>query len=76
MNALTAPMFDRLKVVPDKSPVPSLPVRPKACSLFSSAAISKILRRWTFLILGTSKPSGVSMATPMLWEAWEIKKSI
>lgn len=69
-NVLTLPMFDKLKVVPDKSSVPSLPARPRACILFSSIAISKMLRFWTFFMLGTSKPSGVSMAMPMLWDAW------
>lgn len=29
--------------------------------------MSRMERAWTFLILGTRRPVGVSMATPMLW---------
>ena len=29
---------------------------------------SKIERDWTFFMFGTTKPYGVAMAIPMLWE--------
>lgn len=63
-------MLDRVKVPPPSSAVPSWPAAPRTCRRFSSWAIWKILSSCTFFTLGTSRPWLVSMARPMLWEAW------
>ena len=62
----TVPMFDRVNVPPVKSLNGSFEVSPNDCNLFISVAISKILLFSTFLIFGTIKPSGVSIAMPIL----------
>ena len=62
----------REKVPPERSDVDSLPATPSCCSLFSSTAISKTERPCTPLMLGTSKPIGVSMARAILWEALKV----
>ena len=70
--ALTDPMFDRVKVPPDKWSGDNFPLSPSWWSLLSSTAISNTDLFWTFLIFGTNKPCWVSMATPILWEPWKI----
>lgn len=62
-------MFDKENVPPVRSAVLSLPAEPRACKRISSEEISKTLSDCTFLTFGTSRPEGVSMATPILCEA-------
>ena len=68
-HQLTVPMLESENVPPERSCVPSLPSCPSAMIRFSSPATWSMLRLWTFLTLGTSKPSLVSMAKPMLCDA-------
>lgn len=68
---LTEPMLERVKVPPVRSAAPSCPAEPRACRRLSSTATSKTLRLWTLFTLGTRRPWGVSIAKPMLWDAWE-----
>lgn len=63
-------MLDRVKVPPLSSAVPNWPTAPSACRRFNSCAISNTLSSCTFFTLGTSRPWLVSMARPMLWDAW------
>mmetsp|Transcript_22311 Transcript_22311/g.54510 ORF Transcript_22311/g.54510 Transcript_22311/m.54510 type:complete len:220 (+) Transcript_22311:180-839(+) len=65
----TVPMLDSEMVPPRRSAGGSLPAAPSACRRVSSCATSNTLRRSTFLMLGTSRPCGVSMATPTLCAA-------
>eukprot|EP00123_Amoebidium_parasiticum_P012106 comp21122_c0_seq1/m.28548 comp21122_c0_seq1/g.28548 ORF comp21122_c0_seq1/g.28548 comp21122_c0_seq1/m.28548 type:complete len:318 (+) comp21122_c0_seq1:235-1188(+) len=60
------PMFEIVMVAPARSSVGSLPSMPDFCMRLSSIAISMIVLSCTFLTLGTSRPSLVSMAKPML----------
>ena len=62
----TLPMLETVMVPPVKSWVESLPVAARPCRRLSSAAIERILRLETFLITGTIRPEGVSIATPTL----------
>lgn len=36
---------------------------------------SKIERDWTFFMLGTTRPCGVAIAIPMLWDPFQMKKN-
>lgn len=69
-------MLERVNVPPVRSAVPSCPPEPSVCSRFSSAAISNTLRACTPFTLGTSRPCGVSMASPMLWDACKQEQKI
>ena len=59
-------MLERVNVPPFKSLGESFEAVASACNRFSSLAISKMLFPSQFFIFGTSKPDGVSMATPIL----------
>ena len=63
---LTTPILDKEKVPPVMSFREIDDFLPSSWSLFNSLAISIILRFWTFLIFGTTNPSGVSMARLIL----------
>jgi len=58
-----------VNVPSDKSLAPSLPADASSCIRLSSAAISNNVRFCTFFTLGTMRPLGVSIATPMLCAA-------
>lgn len=63
---LTTPMFDNENVVSAKSPSGIDDFLPSSWNLLSSRAIARTLRFCTFLMLGTTRPSGVSIAMPIL----------
>lgn len=65
-HVLTTPIFESVKVPPDKSLIWNDEFLPAFCSLLSSFAICRTLRFCTCLMLGTTSPSGVSIARLIL----------
>mmetsp|Transcript_20633 Transcript_20633/g.66575 ORF Transcript_20633/g.66575 Transcript_20633/m.66575 type:complete len:295 (+) Transcript_20633:527-1411(+) len=59
-------MLERVKVPPFRSGIESLPAAASACSRDSSCATCSSVSEPTSLMFGTSRPCGVSIATPML----------
>lgn len=74
-NKLTEPMFESVNVPPLRSAFDSWPLFPIACKRFNSLAISTTDRFCTFLMLGTRRPLGVSIATPILCAALYVTAS-
>ena len=70
ISKLTTPMFDSENVVFDKSPGGMEDLLPSSWRRFNSLAISTMFKFWTSLTFGTIKPSGVSIAIPILWLVW------
>lgn len=67
------PMLLTVKVPAARSAGVSFPVVARRCRHLRSVAMAAMERLETFLMVGTRRPWGVSIATPMLWIARRVR---